>query len=221
MGMFTDVSENKLIDFLLRAQSITVDAKTGSWSAAPNWYVGIITASKGTWLASTAYSLGDTVLPVTPNGRLYKCTTAGTSAGTTPTFPTSDGGTVTDGGVLVWTEQSLVIEAGVMSSIVEPVANGYARVTLLSALTAWAGTQSAGSTTASSGTSGTSSNNAAITFPTPTGTGWGTAFGTVLCDALTGGSAWLKGVLTTPQVVAAGNTVSYAAGQLSIQLDNT
>jgi len=51
--------------------------------------------------------------------------------------------------------------------------NGYARVAVTSSLANWAGTQSAGSTVASSGTGGQTSNNVAITFPTPTGGGWG------------------------------------------------
>jgi len=51
--------------------------------------------------------------------------------------------------------------------------NAYARQDLAPSLTNWAGTQAAASTTASSGTSGTTSNNVAITFPTPTAS-WGT-----------------------------------------------
>lgn len=52
---------------------------------------------------STAYSEGDIVIPATRNGHRYRCTTAGTSAASPPTFPTTDGETVTDGTV-VWTE---------------------------------------------------------------------------------------------------------------------
>lgn len=55
------------------------------------------------WAATTAYSLGDRVEPTTPNGLLYECTTAGTSGGSEPTFPTGAiGDTVVDGTV-VWT----------------------------------------------------------------------------------------------------------------------
>ena len=49
----------------------------------------------------------------------------------------------------------------------------YARVAVTSSLANWAGTQGAGTTVASSGTSGLTSNNAAITFPTPGAGGWG------------------------------------------------
>ena len=55
------------------------------------------------WEASTAYSLGDLIEPTTPNTYAYRCTTAGTSGGSEPTFPTGAiGDTVVDGGV-VWT----------------------------------------------------------------------------------------------------------------------
>jgi len=56
------------------------------------------------WEASTAYSLGDYCVPATAskNGFVYKCTTAGTSGATEPTWPTTYGATVTDGTV-VWT----------------------------------------------------------------------------------------------------------------------
>ena len=56
----------------------------------------------------------------------------------------------------------------------EVTGGSYARVAITSSLANWAGTQSAGSTTASSGTGGTTSNNGAITFPAPTAN-WGVA----------------------------------------------
>lgn len=54
------------------------------------------------WAATTAYTLGNLIQPPTPNGWVYKCTTAGTSSGTAPTWPLSVGSTVTDGTV-TWT----------------------------------------------------------------------------------------------------------------------
>jgi len=60
------------------------------------------------WQATHAYSLDDLVHPVVANGHFYKATTAGTSGGAAPVFPT-DGGTVGDGiGALVWTDQGLI-----------------------------------------------------------------------------------------------------------------
>ena len=54
------------------------------------------------WAASIVYSLNYRVVPVARNGYVYKATTAGTSAATAPTWPTTVDDTVTDGTV-VWT----------------------------------------------------------------------------------------------------------------------
>lgn len=48
---------------------------------------------------STAYSVGDIVRPVTRDGNEYVCQTAGTSAGSAPTFITTAGAETTDGAV--------------------------------------------------------------------------------------------------------------------------
>lgn len=63
------------------------------------------------WQATHAYSEDDLVRPIVANGHFYKCTTAGTSGGSAPAFPTN-GGTVGDGiGALVWTDQGLIGQA--------------------------------------------------------------------------------------------------------------
>jgi len=54
-------------------------------------------SSAPAWMASTAYILDDHVEPTTGNGKFYTCTTAGTSGATEPTWPTTEGDTVTDG----------------------------------------------------------------------------------------------------------------------------
>jgi hypothetical protein len=93
----------------------------------------------------------------------------------------------------------------------------YARVSIARSLAAWAGTQSAGSTVASTGTGGQTSNNAAINFPTPTAN-WGLVTHFFISDALTGGNLWLCQALTASQTINTGNTVSFAAGQLTVTL---
>lgn len=46
---------------------------------------------------STAYVLDDYYLPAVPNGYVYKCSVAGTTAASPPTFGTTVGGTTVDG----------------------------------------------------------------------------------------------------------------------------
>ena len=54
------------------------------------------------WAVSTASALDDLVIPATQNDLVYKCTTAGTSGGSEPTFTTTIGGTTSDNTV-TWT----------------------------------------------------------------------------------------------------------------------
>ena len=103
---------------------------------------------------------------------------------------------------------------------VEVTGGSYARVAVTSSLANWAGTQAAASTVASTGTSGTTSNNGAITFPAPTAN-WGviTSFG--MYDAATGGNLLFYGNLSTSKTVNNGDAApTFAAAALSIQLDN-
>lgn len=51
------------------------------------------------WAATTAKVINDLVVPTAGNGYYYKCTVAGTTAGTQPTWPTVIGNTVVDGTV--------------------------------------------------------------------------------------------------------------------------
>lgn len=97
--------------------------------------------------------------------------------------------------------------------------NGYARQNLAPSLTNWSGTQTATSTTASSGTSGTSSNNVAITFPTPTAS-WGTVTAFGVYDALTSGNLLFYGNLNIAKTINQGDTVTFPISSLSFQIDN-
>lgn len=96
----------------------------------------------------------------------------------------------------------------------------YARVGVAASLANFAGTQSAGSTTASSGTGGTTSNNGAITFPAPTAA-WGTVGAFGLFDAASGGNLLAYSALTTNKTINSGDAApSFAAGALTFQEDN-
>lgn len=102
---------------------------------------------------------------------------------------------------------------------VEATGGGYARVAVASTLTNWAGTQGAGTTAVSSGTSGTTSNNVVITFPALTAN-IGTAVGFGLWDAPTGGNLWIKGALTQSKPLLAGDIPQFPPGTLQYQEDD-
>ena len=126
MASMTNYTVNKfLVDTLFRGQTSPV--------IPANLYYGLFVANAGYALVSTAYTTTQFVLPATPNGHIYKCTTAGTSGSSAPTWPTTAGGTVTDGTV-VWTEQTTAMLAGTFT---EATYTGYARVVQASSLANW------------------------------------------------------------------------------------
>lgn len=76
-----------------------------SFNNLPSSVAPVIEAKDGkaaaTRVNSTAYALGDFIVPATPNTYYYKVTTAGTSAASPPTFGTTVGGTTTDGTAVI------------------------------------------------------------------------------------------------------------------------
>lgn len=95
----------------------------------------------------------------------------------------------------------------------------YARVAVTSALANWAGTQSSGSTTVSSGTGGQTSNNAAVTFPAPTAN-WGVITAFAVMDALTSGNLLYWGPLAVNKTVNNGDAApNFPAGTLVLTED--
>lgn len=91
----------------------------------------------------------------------------------------------------------------------------YARVAVTSSLANWAGTQAAASTVTSSGTGGQTSNNAAITFTTPTAT-WGTVTHFGIYDGSSGGNLLFWGALTIAKTINQADTVTFPAASLSV-----
>lgn len=88
----------------------------------------------------------------------------------------------------------------------------YARVQQNPSDTNWAATQG-GTSGASSGSTGTTSNATVITFPTPSA-GWGlvTHFG--IYDAASGGNLIMFGTLGTAKTINIGDAVTFPVGTL-------
>jgi len=77
------------------AGGATLGSKTIAVTAADSWAT--------TRANTTVYAVGDIVRPATPNGHLYRCVVAGTSAGSPPSFSTV-GGQDTADGTVTWNE---------------------------------------------------------------------------------------------------------------------
>jgi hypothetical protein len=96
----------------------------------------------------------------------------------------------------------------------EVTGTGYARVAYASSLTNWSGTQGAGSTTPSSGTSDQISNNVAIVFGSPT-SNWGTVTTVCAWDASTGGDLiWFQALQTSQAIASGSQPPQFAIGSL-------
>jgi hypothetical protein len=188
-------------------------------------YVALLTNMKGARQNTTAYVLNDTIHLTANDGKIhyYKCTSAGTTAGSQSTlYPGVANEVITDSGAQ-FTEQTAGLDSN-SAILVEASGTGYARVNLAPTLTNWAGTQSAASTTSSSGTLGTTSNNSAITFGTPTAS-WqpatGAIWGYAIFDQLTSGNLLAWAPLTTAQTVLNGQAApSFAISALTMTLGN-
>lgn len=115
----------------------------------------------------------------------------------------------------------LITAAGSDSAVgTEVSGGGYARVAVACTLANWAGTQGAGTTTVSTGSSGTTSNNNAITFPAPSAA-WGQVVEFGVFDSATGGTELWRGALTAAKTINSGDPApSFAAGSLTFQIDN-
>ena len=186
MSALSDYLENDLVDCIFRAKS-----------AAP-------------WAASTSYSLGDRVYASTGDGKIYECTTAGTSAGTEPTWNTTLGNTTTDNTV-TWTTYNIGLPKRPLYFALFTVApsdsgggtevsgGAYARTGLEPSDTNWNGTH--GTTTGNStGTNGLTDNAVDLTFPAPTAN-WGTIVAWGLFDSLTGGNLLIHGSMNNSKTV--------------------
>jgi hypothetical protein len=104
-------------------------------------------------------------------------------------------------------------------SVTEVTGGSYGRVQVTKGDTGWKGTH-ASTTGASSGTGGTISNAAAITFPAPTAN-WGTVTHFGIWDAQTTGNLLVCKSLTTSKTINNGDAApSFAIDALTVQIDN-
>jgi hypothetical protein len=102
----------------------------------------------------------------------------------------------------------------------EVTGGDYERASISSSLLNWSGTQSVGSTSASTGVSGTTSNNVEITFPTPSAS-WGVVTHFAIYDSLTGGNMLFWSPLTDSKSINNGDpSPSFPPNSLSVQIDN-
>lgn len=101
------------------------------------------------------------------------------------------------------------------SSVGTEVSGGsYARVSVARSLANWAGTQGSGTTVASTGTGGQTSNNNVVTFATPSA-GWGTVTHVFVADASTGNNILFCTALTVSKTINSGDAVTFPAGSLT------
>ena len=107
-GVETILLENNIVNNFDCAIFLNGTASTGVYSAKIHGLhveerrTGIYSGTR--WSTGAVIALNAIRLPTKDNasGFVYKCTDAGTTGGTEPTWPTTYGGTVADGGV-VWT----------------------------------------------------------------------------------------------------------------------
>ena len=210
--LYTSFLANKIIDWLLRAQAYTPPTTTLS--------IGLLTSTKGPRGNSTVYALNDTISLTANDGKthLYKCTTAGTSAAAQSTlYPGVFGEVITDG-TAAFTEQTNALR----TAQTEAAYTGYARANVAASLANYAGTQGAGTTVASTGTSvPQTSNNTTATFGTTATTGPTFVWASALYDATTAGNCLMIEPLVTVKTINNGDPApTYAAGALVLAIDN-
>ena len=190
-------------------QNVLLDAEfTGVAPTLPaDFYVALYIASLGEYASGLTTTVGATIVPSPPNNRIYKVTTVGSTAltpSTQPTWPTTDGGTVTDANGNVWTEQTPSIKAGTIN---EASGGGYARQSVANTSTNW-------TITTNSVNNKNVTNAVTISFGAVTAN-LGYVVAVVLFDASTAGNLRYIAEQMTPQNVVSGNTPQFAAGTLN------
>lgn len=108
------------------------------------------------------------------------------------------------------------IYVALLAGGVEIAGGGYARVAVPPGDQHWTATQG-GTAGPSTGTTGTTTNAAAVQFP-PSSADWGTVTDCALYDAATGGNQLAGGPLLAPRSILAGSSPVFRAGTFQIQV---
>lgn len=198
MANLTAIAEKEILNTWLRALTTAV---SGSNASTSNLLV----------TSSTGFGVGEFV-KVSSLGTYHQITAV--PDGTHVTVSPVTSGTVTTGNVVRAAYSPLGVWIGLFSAAptdagggTEATGGSYARVQVTQADASWA---------APSGTPSSTSNSAAVTFPTSTATWGGTMTHFGIFDAASGGNLIGWNSLTTPQsVAAAGITPSFAIGALT------
>ena len=103
------------------------------------------------------------------------------------------------------------------STITEVTGGNYARQSFASNTTNWSTTDGNNNAT-SAGTNGTSTNSVIIPWNNVTWTA--TVTHVAICDALSGGNVLFYSSVSPSVSVASGDSISFAVGGLSLQVDN-
>jgi hypothetical protein len=108
-------------------------------------------------------------------------------------------------------------DASTGNTIAEVTGGDYTRKQITSDTTSWLSTQGNTAST-STGTSGTTSNANSVSWTNVT---WSATITAVaLVDAASGGNVYFWGPLLSSKTVSSGDSVTFNAGNLSIQIDN-
>jgi hypothetical protein len=179
------------------------------------------------WAASTAYVVGDKVVPLTgtPDGNVYLCTAAGTSDLVEPTWVTAFGSTTSETGAstVQWVtcqigtlktplQMALFDDSQTITSILdglgtEVTGTSYARVSVNPDDAVWT----------ADAIDGTTANASDIVFPTAGSNDWTTARAVVLLNP--NDEVVFAGQLNSDRVIGDAETFKINAGDLVINID--
>lgn len=205
VGFVSNYLAKKLLDHVYGATVYTAPVTA---------YIGLLKGEL--WQASHAYSSGDIVVATNfpTTAKVFKCTTAGTSAASEPSFSgVSAGGTIADGGV-TWTEQTSAMIGGTISEMGTGTWTDYARKAV---------TNNTSNYPNSSGTTTGVKTPATQTFTASATVSAGSVgiIGFVYFDASSGGNILHGGLFASFQTVSNGASITFTSPNVTITSGNS